>query len=96
MSDIAKGRPQYQKEGVFDRVKNLLLDVMPEEYKAKDVSPEDRLDELGFNSIQFINLILHLEDIVDNDLEDIVNEIDVLSMVTVDDLVKFVETMNTK
>ena len=50
-------------------------------------------DELGFTSIQYINLMLSLEDIIDKDIDVIVEQLDFETIRTVGDLIIFISKM---
>ena len=84
-----KGSDSFDNEKLIGIIRELL----PDDLKNTVIESKTRFDELGFDSIMYINLILGLEDIVNKDLEVIVSEIDLASIQTVEDLFKTVELL---
>lgn len=76
-------KPQSEyTEAVF----SLIRDLMDEELKSIELTEDTKLDELGFNSIKYIHLLLSLEDVVKMDLEKIVSETDLSDLKTIKDI----------
>ena len=73
---------------MFEQLKELIcnyVDVAPE-----DIKPESRfIDDLGFNSYDFMSLLGELEETLDVQ----VDEQEVLGLHTVEDAVKYLETL---
>ena len=73
---------------MFDQLKELIgnyVDVAPE-----NITPEARfIEDLGFNSYDFMSLLGELEETLDVQ----VDEQEVLKLHTVDDAVKYLETL---
>lgn len=73
---------------MFEQLKELIcnyVDVVPE-----DILPESRfIDDLGFNSYDFMSLLGELEETLDVQ----VDEQEVLGLHTVEDAVKYLETL---
>jgi len=79
----------------FSIVKQLLInidnDISPERIKE-----EAALEDLGFDSIKFLNLLLALEDILNRDLDDIIVNIDLGKILKVRDIIEFVDNYKLK
>ncbi len=73
---------------MFEQLKELIcnyVDIAPE-----DILPESRfIDDLGFNSYDFMSLLGELEETLDVQ----VDEQEVLGLHTVEDAVKYLETL---
>ena len=73
---------------MFEQLKELIcnyVDVAPE-----DIKPESRfIDDLGFNSYDFMSLLGELEETLDVQ----VDEQEILGLHTVEDAVKYLETL---
>ncbi len=73
---------------MFEQLKELIcnyVDVAPE-----DIKPESKfIDDLGFNSYDFMSLLGELEETLDVQ----VDEQEVLGLHTVEDAVKYLETL---
>jgi len=81
------GKPERVDDD-FVQIGQLLQEVIGRELGKGELTPETRLDDLGFDSIGYINLILHLEDLVDVDIEEIASRIDLTSVQTIGDAVR--------
>jgi acyl carrier protein len=78
-------------------VHKLIRSVLSESQKEVILVPGMKLvEDLGFDSIKFITVLLGLESIINKDIESIVAEIDLSTLQTVDDLVKFVASCKNK
>ena len=90
-----EGKPE-EKIDDFALVKNIIKDILSEDLREIEIKLESRFDDLGFDSIKFIGLILNLEDVVDKDIDDIVSEIDLSSLQTVSDVVNFIKGLKSR
>lgn len=64
----------------------LIVNVLDKDSANIVLTPETRLEDIGFDSIKYIHLLLSLEDIVKADLEKIVSEMDLSSINTIKDI----------
>ena len=74
----------------LDQVINLIREI-DEEYQGIELKAETKFEDLAFDSIKFMNLILNLEDIIDREIEEVVEHIDLASIVTIQDIVVIVQ-----
>lgn len=72
------------------QVINLIREI-DEEYQGIELKAETKFEDLAFDSIKFMNLILNLEDIIDREIEEVVEHIDLASIVTIQDIVAIVQ-----
>jgi acyl carrier protein len=97
MINIFSKRKQEEKNcSEFELLSNLIKGILPEEKRTIELTLKTRFTDLGFDSIQFINLLLSLEDIINKDLEEIVAQIDIASIETIEDVVKVLKTLKEK
>ena len=52
-----------------------------------EIKPDTGLQDIGFNSMDYINLMLSFEEIINKDIDYIVERIDLKTLVTVNDAV---------
>ena len=85
-NECPKSKPRVtEDEVIFSEVCDIICNFLPQIDKS-GLKGSTRLDELGFDSILSINLILSLEDIVKKDVSEIIQEIDLQKMNTLDDI----------
>jgi acyl carrier protein len=77
--------------GSFELVKDLVSKILADDLGDIELTPETKLEDIGYDSIKFINLLLSLEDIINVDLENIAAEIDPASIRKISDIVELVE-----
>lgn len=81
----------------FGQICNALKEVMPKELNDLILKEETKIDTLGIDSIKYINLFISLEEIIGKELEEIVDSIDLSTILTVNDIVILVNKLqNTK
>lgn len=90
------GKPKAGKEqgDSFKLVSEAIKSLLPDDLKQHTLTGETRLHELGFNSIQYINLVFQLESLSNKGLEEIAGEMDLSELQTVGDIVELVERLN--
>lgn len=90
------GKPKTGKEqgDSFTLVNEAIRSLLPDDLKQHTLTAETRLQELGFNSIQYINLVFQLESLSNKGLEEIAGEMDLSELQTVGDIVELVERLN--
>lgn len=81
----SKKKSDQNQQETFEKVAAVIKEITEDE--DLEIIPETRLEDLGFDSIRFMNLILSLEDLVEKDIEEIVEEIDITQIATVQDVV---------
>lgn len=81
----SKKKNTKDQQETFEKVAEVIRSITEED--DLEIKPETRLEDLGFDSIRFMNLILSLEDLVDKDIEEIVEEIDITQIATVQNVV---------
>lgn len=77
----------------FVLLSGLIKKILPDDIKNIELTPKTKFIDLGFDSMQFINLLLSLEDIIEKDLEEIVAEIDMASIDTIEDVINILESL---
>lgn len=92
-----KEKNKTKEKSVFevstlDTVKELISDVV-EDIDKGDIYPEAELENLGLDSIKFLNILLAFEDILEMDLEDIVEKIDLSTIQTVQDVINLIDKL---
>ena len=92
-----KEKKKTKEKSVFevstlDTVKELISDVVGDIDKG-DIYPEAELENLGLDSIKFLNILLAFEDILEMDLEDIVEKIDLSTIQTVQDVINLIDKL---
>ncbi len=81
-----------EEQDTLSVVAKLIREVMGDQLpEGAHLGSETRLDAIGFDSINYINLVLSLEDVLDVDMETIVKDLDIGSFQTIGDISKFVE-----
>ncbi len=78
--------------GEFEQIVSIIKKIYPE-LSETNIEKTTSFDELGFTSIQYINLMLSLEDIIDKDIDVIVEQLDFETIRTVGDLIIFISKM---
>lgn len=76
------------REQIFEEVKGVLVEVLGLEDDSNIKEDDNIVDNLGADSLDFVELIMKLESIFDIKIEDE----DVEKVITVDDLVSLVES----
>ena len=77
-------------EDEFKVVRDIIKGIIPE-ITDSQLTPKTTFEEIGFDSIKFINLVLSLEDFIGKELEEIVADLDLATLKRVEDLVKFIQ-----
>lgn len=72
----------------LESVVRAIRELLPEEQKSTSLSMDTKLNELGFDSIQYINLIFQLEQNSTKSLEDIAAEMDLSEINSIGDIVQ--------
>jgi len=85
-----KSKSLLNRKTSLELVKSLIYDAFDGELTSV-LTLDTTLEEIGFDSIKFINLMLSLEDVINADLEVIAADIDVASINTINDLVIIVD-----
>jgi acyl carrier protein len=80
---------------IFFKVVDLIKELTPD-LKDYLIKGGTTFQELGFDSIKYINLMLSLEDIIGLELEIIVENIELSSITTLNDLVVVINKYNMK
>ena len=93
MFSIFKKKHTVVSKDCFDQICKTLKDVMPQELKHIKIQTETKIESLGIDSIKYINLFISLEDIIGKELEEIVDSIDLSSIITVSDIVGLVKNL---
>jgi len=93
---FSKKKQGEKNSNEFELLSNLIKKILPEDRRNVELTPKTRFTDLGFDSMQFINLLLSLEDIINKDLEEIVAEIDIATLETIDDVVKVLKILKEK
>jgi acyl carrier protein len=75
---------------------SLIRNVLGEEGENIKLTPYTVLEEIGFDSIKYIHLLLSLEDIIDANLEEIISEIDLASLRTIADVASMMDKFPQK
>lgn len=81
-----KSEKKPPQDEYTEAVFKLIRDLMDEELGELELTEDTKLDDLGFNSIKYIHLLLSLEDVVKMDLEKIVSETDLSDLRTIKDI----------
>ncbi len=92
-----KIKKKSEKNTVFvvstlDTVKRLISDVI-EDIDQNTIQPEVELENLGLDSIKFLNILLAFENVLEIDLEYMVEKIDLSTIQTVQDIVNLIEEL---
>ena len=90
-----KKRNKDGQKNDFELICMALKEVMPQELRNMKIQMETKIDSLGIDSIKYINLFISLEDIIGKELEDIVDSVDLSTIVTVSDVVDLVNNFQT-
>lgn len=64
---------------------DIIVDLIPD-ISSKEITQETQLEDLGIDSIKFMNLIISFEDILGRDMEDFIDEIDITKIQTIKDI----------
>ena len=75
-------------EKVIDIISTAIPDV-----NKKEIKQNSRLEDLGVDSIKFMNLVISFEEILDKDIEDFIDDIDISALQTVNDIVLLMEKL---
>ena len=78
------------------QVINLINDLLDDEYKGVVLTENTVLEDVGFDSIKYMQLLLSLEDVVKKDVEEIISTIDLFSIKTIKDILIFVSDIKSK
>ena len=81
------------KDESFELIKQLVIKILGNDAQQVALTPDTKFEDIGFDSIKFINLLLSLEDIIDVDLETIVAETDPSSIITINDVVQLLNRL---
>lgn len=65
---------------------DIVKDILSIKFNEIQITKDTTFIQLGFDSMQFIELLLKLEEKLQVDLEDIVSQIDVGKLVTINDV----------
>ncbi|RZK04163.1 MAG: hypothetical protein EOO46_17265 [Flavobacterium sp.] len=79
----------------FERISLVIKQTMPR-LKFHKITEATTFEELEFNSIDYINLLLSLEDVVNMDLEEIVEKVDLSTVSTIGGLVNLIASLKHK
>jgi len=77
----------------FEQIKQLVTTILGDDTQQIDLKLDTKFEDIGFDSIKFINLLLGLEDLIDIDLETIAAEIDPASIQTLNDVVQLLDKL---
>ena len=77
----------------FELIKQLIITILDDNGQQIVLLPHTKFEDIGFDSIKFINLLLGLEDLIDIDLETIATEIDPSSIQTLNDIVQLLNKL---
>jgi acyl carrier protein len=88
-----KKKAVKNSDDVYFQICEALKEVMPEEYRDKELYSETQIETLGIDSIKYINLFISLEEIIGKELTEIVDSIDLASIKTVNDIVELVHEL---
>lgn len=91
-----KKKAETNSDNVYFQICEILKEVMPEEYRDKELSDETQIETLGIDSIKYINLFISLEEIIGKELTEIIDSIDLASIKTVNDIVELVHELRTQ
>ena len=80
----------------FLEICDALREVMPIDRQGVLIKKTTEIESLGIDSIKYINLFVNLENIIGRDLDEIIDEIDLSSIVIVEDLVLLVKNLKAK
>jgi acyl carrier protein len=80
----------------YELVKQLVTNILGDDSQQVDLKPDTKFENIGFDSIKFINLLLSLEDLIDIDLEVIAAEIDPSSIQTLNDIVELLDKLKKR
>lgn len=90
----AGDNPSSRKD--FEYLYKLIRELLPPETKGADLTPGSNLQELGFDSMKYINLMFRIEDMLNIDIEDIVSEIDIEQLQTINDIHLLIHSIRNK
>jgi len=91
---FGKSKTGKDRGDSFQLVAEAIRGLLPDDLKQTTLTSATRLQELGFNSIQYINLVFQLEGLSNKGLEEIAGEMDLSELQTVGDIVELVERLN--
>jgi acyl carrier protein len=83
-------KKESKKNQTFELLCGLIKDILPKDLNI-ELSKETRFEDIGFDSMKFINLLLSLEDISNVNIDKIVAEIDMSNIDTIQDVVSILE-----
>jgi|WetSurMetagenome_2_1015567.scaffolds.fasta_scaffold127140_2 acyl carrier protein len=89
-------KPNLGQDENFELVKTLVLDLLKSQSGDIELTRDTKFEDIGFDSIKFINLLLSLEDLINVDLEVLAAEIDPTSIQKISDVVSLVEKLKNK
>lgn len=84
-----EGVLEMSREQIFEEIKGALVDVLGLEDDSGIKEEDNIIDNLGADSLDFVELIMKLEQIFEVKIEDE----DVERIVTVEDLVNYIESI---
>jgi len=94
MINIFKKKSSEPLNGSFEMVKQLVIKILGDNAGQFILTPDTKFEEIGFDSIKFISLLLHLEDLTDVDIETIALEINLSSIQTLAEIAQLLDKLN--
>lgn len=81
---------------MFASVCEVIEKILGHELAGRKLTPETRLDDIGFDSVRYLDLMLSFEDITDLPIDEIAEHVDLLSIQTIGDAVRFLSKLSTR
>lgn len=94
MFNLFKSKSTFGTTDNFELIKSLVSKLLEDEKIS--LTMDTKFQDIGFDSIRFINLMLNLEDIINVDIETIASEIDLSSLQTLGDLSEIINKLKGK
>lgn len=91
MFNILKKNTSKPVNENFELISQLVIKILGIDRQKIVLTPDMKFEDIGFDSIMFINLLLSLEDIIGVDIEIIASEIDPSSIQTLNDVVQLLD-----
>lgn len=86
-----KEKPGSNPDETFELVKSLVLNLPGDAPGDINLTPDTKFEDIGFDSIKFIHLLLSLEDVINTDLETLAAKIDPAAIKTLGDIANLLE-----
>ena len=88
-------KPLTTNDADWQSLIDVIRDIIPDELRSVDIVRETSLEDLGFDSIRYMHLLLSLPDIVGLEVDEVVKNVQLSSFKTVGDIHDTIRVMKT-